>query len=319
VPKVTPALANMATQPPVLSQSPTPRSTTNEIYNISVSPDGKLLALSASFGVQVYRLGDGQLVFFSKSDLWNPFQGIYSYIAWSPDGSALAVGKPNVGVRVWDAMDWKPLAEKVQNRRSRSEFPGFAWSPDGEHLALGMGGNEIAIWDKKSHAWETKTVPLDAEVSLTWNSKNQLLVMDDITLYDVNSKKVLKKLDTIMDGGYAYAVWSPDETHVFTFFDLGGGILNFQTNIYDKFASCCYSEIAWSMDGRYFAATPEGSNEISIWDTMAEQVIAKKAQGDLIYAFSWLPDDELLAAGSLNGKEVLWNTNTGNIVLEITH
>jgi WD40 repeat protein len=286
-----------------------------EIYNISVSPNGDLLALSSSSGVQVYRLANGKIIYTFEQEAENQFKGIYSYIAWSPDSHELAVGKPNIGVRIWDALSWKLLTDTGAGAPT-TELPGFAWSPDGGKLALGIGNGEIMIWDKNENSWTAEANCEQPQVGLTWNAGGQLLIFSHFGLYDAETCNHIDSSTIGTDAGYGYAVWSPDKQHVYIFFDLGGSVTGI-TNYDPKFSSCCYSEVAWSLDGRYFAATPEESNEISVWDTINNRIIVEKKQGDAIYAFAWTPKGELLAAGSINGKLMLWNTNTGKVLLEL--
>lgn len=287
-----------------------------EIYNISVSPDGTLLAISASYGVQVYNLVDEKLVFSFEKETLISFQGIYSYIAWSPDGKFLAVGKPNIGVRLWNTSTWKLITEKGTDITSPFELPGFTWSSDGSQLAVGMQKGEIQIWNSREQSWTTKLTCDVPQISLTWSADGELWIFSHYGIYNASNCTEIGTSDLSIDTGYEYAVWSPDKKNVYIFFDLGGGI----TDIYKtdpQFSSCCYSEVAWSMDGRYFAATPEKSNEITIWDTHKNEVVGQEKQGDVIYAFSWLPNSELLALGRMNEKDVLWNTNTGKILITL--
>src|SRR5882724_8931927 len=86
---------------PSVQASLTPR-VDNEIFNISVSPNGELLAMATPFGIQVYRLSSGKMVYSLHDEIENYWQLTYANIAWSPDGAYLAIGKPNVGVRLWD-------------------------------------------------------------------------------------------------------------------------------------------------------------------------------------------------------------------------
>ncbi len=298
------------------AQTPTIVPKKREIYNISVSPDGEMLAVSASYGVQVYDLVAGRLIFYFEKESLISFQGIYSYIAWSPDGNFLAVGKPNVGVRIWDTSTWKLVTEKGDEQLNGYELPGFAWSPDGNQLALGMGKGEIQIWDKNTKNWFTKTKCDLYQTSLTWSPDGQLWIFPVVGIYNAETCEKLENSNIGTDVGYSYAIWSPDKKNIYIFFDLGGGI----TNIYDydpKFGSCCYSEVAWSMDGRYFAATPERSNEITIWDTQENKIVRQEKKGDMLYAFSWLPNNELLALGKMNEKDVLWNVSTGKILITL--
>jgi len=289
-----------------------------EIYNISVSPDGEMIALTESTGMQVYSLDNGNIMYTYDIEVSNQYQGQgdFSYIAWSPDSSNLAVGKPNTGVYIWDVSSWTILTEKDSKKKPTYEKPGFAWSPNGKQLALGVGEGEIVIWEKQTNKWVTKSNYTGLQVSLTWSLDDQLMVMDINGLYDVETGDLVRELNLIMDGGYAYALWSSDGKHMYAFYDLGGSVLNIENNK-SEFSTCCYSEVAWSVNGRYFAATPESSNEVSVWDTVSDKLVMNENQGHIIYAFAWTPSNELLAVGLKNEKIMLWNTKTKENLFEI--
>jgi len=294
-----------------------------EIYSISVSPNGKMLALSASYGMQIYNLENGASLYLFENKIAR-YQGVYSQIAWSPDGKNIAVGTLNFGVRIWDVSTWKLLTEIGDEKAFTNtvfSHPGFAWSPDSNSLILGINPTgltvddyktgKVLIWNKKSNTWNPTKHHLGSAstFSVTWNSNNQPLILEDDEIYDINTGNIIGHA-----GEYDFAVWSPDKKHLYGHFDLGGDIYDLERKEYE-YTICCYAEVAWSVDGRYFAATPEGGNEISIWDSKENILVSKKEQGDVIYAFSWTPAGELLAAGFRDGTNAVWNTNTQKVVL----
>lgn len=312
-----PLVTSTFTPIPAVTITPTINPRVNEIYkyfNIAASPDGKLLAVSSLRGVKVFQLDNGEIVYSFEKEISQYFQGIYSYIAWSPDGKNLAIGKPNIGVRIWDTSSWEILADLGDEEKRTYELPGFAWSSNGDELALGLGDGQIQIWNRNKNTWNALSNCDVPQVGLTWKADGQIWIFSHFGIFNAENCSKIEKSNIGTDAGYQYAVWSPDNKNIYIFFDLGGGI----TDVYKydpKFGTCCYSEIAWSMDSRYFAATPEQTNEISVWDTQQNKIVRQEKQGDMIYAFSWLPNNELLALGRMNEKVVLWNTNTGKILV----
>ncbi len=308
------AILPSSTSTPVQTSTAVPKK--YEVYNISASPNGEMIAVSASYGIQVYSLRNGELLysFAKKSSI--SFQGIYSYIAWSPQGDFLAVGKPNVGVRIWDTSTWELVTENGKDDISGGELPGFAWSPDGNQLVLGMGKGEIQIWDKNIKTWVEEINCDVAQVSITWTPKGQIWMFSHAGIYNAKTCQKIGNSDIGIDGGYGYAVWSPDNQNVYIFFDLGGSV----TNIYKNdpvFGICCYPEVAWSRDGRYFAATPENNTTITVWDTVDRDSYVY-AEGSIVQAFSWSLDNELLVLGSIRGSDnVIWSTRTGKILVTL--
>ena len=305
---ITPTLAAAPTTSPIL------QFIAFEVYNISVSPNGEMLVLTASTGVWVYRLSDTKILFHHKHTVKDSWQGTFSFISWSPDGTSLAVGKPNTGVWVWNTSTWELQTERNDDP---IYFPGFAWSPDGSRLALGGNENEVLVWDKEKKTWENKVGFTGSVFGLTWASNGQLLVLDYGGLYDAETGELSVPLDHSIDGLSGYTFWSPNKNYVYVFFDLGGGLIDIEQNKYLGIGSCCYSEVAWSLDGGYFAATPWHDNEITVWDVIDQKVILNERQGSRIFAFAWTPTGRLLAAGSMDGKNVIWDTGTQEILFKI--
>ncbi|MDH5508644.1 MAG: hypothetical protein OEZ02_15590, partial [Anaerolineae bacterium] len=82
------------------------------IYGMSISPDGELLVLSTTIGVWVYRIADGEVLHYFEGEPLNWLLH-HADIAWSPDGSMLAVTQKKNGVKIWDASTWELLAERI--------------------------------------------------------------------------------------------------------------------------------------------------------------------------------------------------------------
>ena len=64
-----------------------------------------------------------------------------SSLAFSPDGSTLAVGTPGGGIKLWDAASGEHLGT-VGNR-----VVSLAWSADGRTLVSGSSDGEVELWD----------------------------------------------------------------------------------------------------------------------------------------------------------------------------
>jgi len=313
--KITPTLS--------LENSQATSSTKKEVYSISVSPNGKMLALSAAYGMQVYNLADGTMLYSFENKVPR-VQGVYSQIAWSPDNNNIAIGTLNLGVRIWEVSKWKLLTEFGDEKAYTSavfSHPGFAWSPKSENLILGINptglttedykSGKLIVWDRKSNTWNVIKDNLNSISGVTWKSNNHALALGNEGIFDINTGDILGIAD-----GYDYAIWSPDEKHLYGYFDLGGNLYDLESGSYE-FDICCYAEVAWSMNGRYFSATPEGGNEINIWDSIENKLLSKEKQGEYIYAFAWTPKGELLVVGLKDGKNVVWNANTENVIMEI--
>lgn len=287
-------------------------------YGVSISPNGETLVVTTPYSVSIYSIRYGIML---RRDFGKPYgsqnyQGEFSYIAWSPDGSCLAIGKLYNGVWVWDAKNWKLLTESASEETARKE-PSFAWSPDGKELALGKGNGEIWVWNKQQNVWKlksnaVKTNGLNNLHSLTWATNGQLLALRGWNIYDVETGKLVSRLNHGIDGSGKVA-WSPNGSHVYIFFDLGGSVIDRKTNMYE-FSAGYFPSFAWSKSGQYFASVEEYSNEIYVWDTINNKIVRQEKQGIAIYALSWTSNDELLALGIKDIRTMVWNTNTGEVM-----
>jgi len=287
-------------------------------YGISISPNGNILVVTTPYSVTMYSTKYGIMLHreFGKPYGSQDYQREFSYIAWSPDGSSLAVGKLHNGVWVWDTKNWELLTEIPSERTARKE-PSFAWSPDGNQLALGKGNGEIWVWNKQENVWKLKanaikTNELNNLHSITWTTDGELLALRAWSIYNVETGEYISSLNHSIDGSGKVS-WSPDGSHVYIFFDLGGGVMNAKTNAYE-FSAGIFPRFAWSKSGQYFASVEEDSNEIVVWDTINNKVVRQEKQGIVIYALTWTSNDELLALGIKDIRTMVWNTNTGEVI-----
>lgn len=296
------------------SATPTPIAKSNGVYNMSVSPDGKMVATTRRNGVEVYDLTNADLVYSFSVD---EFEGhhLYSYIAWSPNGKFLASGRPSSGVNIWETSNWDVLTEVQDPQDKGYQVSGFEWSPDSNQLALGMRDGTIQIWDAKEYTWTAQENCNTGQVfGLTWMTNNDLQIFTNSGIYSTSTCQKVKEIEYGMDGCCGYTVVSPDKKNIFVFFDLGGSIMNIEKNEY-VFGICCYPAIAWSMDGRYFSAISKDSNTITTLDTLDRSSYVLVI--GTIQALAWSIDNELLALSVRDGKSEIWSTRTGKTLVTL--
>lgn len=282
-------------------------------YGMSISPDGEILVVTTPTRITMYRISDGKVLHRERG---KPYgyqsyqQGEFSNIAWSPDGTSLAIGKLFNGIWIWDTRTWELLTEKDSEIDVRNE-PGFAWAPDGQQLVLGRGDG-IWIWDKRENQWKSKSSTGNNLVSVNWTNEGLIVGLIGYEIHDLENG-FLSQLNHSIDG-YGKASWSTDGSHIYIFFDLGGGVMSVGDNEYE-FGAGVFPEFAWSKDGRYFSSVEECSNEIFVWDTKNDEIIRQEKQGSAIYTLTWTPGGDLLALGVRNLQTEVWNTNSGEILL----
>ncbi len=104
--------------------------------SVAVSPDGLLLASTASNGLNVWRFDSGKLVFLKSGD-----NG--SSVAFSPGGFLVATA--GLGVTVFDAVTGTELA-KFDAQLHHYGWRAIAFSPGGRLLAV-ADAKRVRLWD----------------------------------------------------------------------------------------------------------------------------------------------------------------------------
>jgi WD40 repeat protein/DNA-binding SARP family transcriptional activator len=250
---------------------------------IEVSPDGSRVALSAHESVQVVDARSGTQVFsYTPVDEW-PRE-----MAWSPDGSLLAVadGEPSTTV-VLDMTG----AVVGRMREEQGYYPvAVAFSPDGRHVATGrdvtddqpqLGQWSITIWDWAS-AEPVLTVDTPAE-GLEYSPDGTALATVDVrgpaVVLDAETGDVIARLDGRL-----------------------GGV----------------QDVDFSPDGRSLA-TANSDGTLSIWDiATATQSLVLPGHDAPASSVQFSADGRLLASAGFDGVARVWALDLDEL-LTIAH
>jgi len=238
------------------------------------SPDGKVVA-STTFDetVLLYDAASGELRQTLKGFTQKP-----SGIAWSPDGSALAVPSGEQ-VRVWDARSrtvWK-VGESG---------PRVAWSPKGSILACSSHASrkgDLRFVDLPSRQVRESSQGHRAHVTATaWSRGGRIIACGnsrgEIHLWDVVTKRLLRTLQANPRPVNSLD-WSPDDRALAAGLGYGG---------MDKNLSNLY---LWHM----VPHTPY-------------QML--RGHAAYVYCVAWSPNGEVLASGSLDKTVRLWDAKS---------
>lgn len=337
---ITPTLTNFFTPIPsithTLSQEAIQTSDSyhgwNEFQNISISPDGEMIVISAINGMRVYDINTKSLIYsYEYEPVSKQHTGSYTRIAWSSNNEYLAIGTLSEGVRIWRISPWDLVTEILVDAYMPPRpwsHPGFEWSPDGNQLVLGVltgwdhdedGAilGRVLVWDSISNLWGKI---FDGEViNVTWWDSGQIVIMLEGSMVDITSGVQNTIVEAENIGHYGTVIWSPDERYYCESSEMGGQLYDLKNKESMKrlrSGGWCYPPIAWSIDGRYFARLWSRS-EVYIWNTIENVEDTVEIEDAEIFKFAWSPQDDLYVLGAKGESAFVWNTSTDEVVLEV--
>jgi WD40 repeat protein len=228
-------------------------------------------------------------------------------VAWSPDGTRLAVGDSGGGLQIWNPSSGQVL-HVLQPSQAIAEawipVSSLAWSPDGTHIAAVnvAAGTTYAVWN----ATTGKVMPLPSQCGIFIFPGQWYL---NITVLG----------------------WSPDGTTI-----AGSGCetvliwrWNKESGSWKKVHSLpvtpslgipAITALTWAPDSQRFA-TADRNNKILIWHASTGQQLGSytlnppqvggDSQGYMdtdfeIYTLAWSPDGKYLLSGDYAGRVLLW-------------
>lgn len=195
-------------------------------------------------------------------------------LAWSPDGTRLALGLNDSTVRILDAATG---SEQVKLDEDELPVLRVAWSPDGRRLAFGGDDGVLRIWNAETGAVEfALTGHSDNMLNVAWSPDGTRLVStgDDfiVRVWDAVNGQPLQVLT-----GHSGSVWGA----------------------------------VWAPDGSRFA-TSGFDGQIRIWDAATgQELYVLEGRQDWVMSLSWSTDGTRLASAGTNGLVRIWDPDTG--------
>ena len=232
------------------------------VSDLEWSPDGKSLAVSLQVSFLEY--GEAHLDIYDTGS-WKKSETHFFYndlrnerfldLAWSPDGTMLAITTDVQGVIVLNVKSGKEVSHQMN---FASSVQNVAWSPDGSRLAA---TNDLAYGIRR------------------WKVSDD----DSVRLYDQRN------------GGAMAIAWSPDGQRIASGHVQGTVCLwSVATNLCDGFIQAHRSAVfslAWSPDGEKLAT---GAGVVRIWDTQTGKLLEAFGEYDdyRYEQIEWLKDGQ---------------------------
>lgn len=302
------------------------------IRSFDISPDEKTIALATSQGILLYDLKT-----YKNIHVLNKSGNGFS-VAWSPDGTKLAVenlsmvsaenGKAHLVV--WDTATWKVIFEP-RVRNDTFTYPGaIAWSPNSELLATSDHDRGLVVFDIKTEKMISQQKDfLTSPYDISWSPDGSRIVATGDLGYGfrrwrVDTDQAVRLYDKRVPTFASQLAWSPDGKRIASIH--ADGVLCFwtaATNHCDGFIKAHHNggfSLAWSPAGDQLAT---GGGIIRIWDAHnGNQVLSFGLNTGSIYSYlQWIPDEILASLETGHADEALtivrfWDVETGKVLFE---
>jgi dipeptidyl aminopeptidase/acylaminoacyl peptidase len=230
--------------------------------------------------VRVWERGAGTPALTLQGGRIEPGQDPKYEVDFSPDGTKIAVGGPDVRVRIWDTK-----SGKVVDTFSTPASDVFStrWSPDGTRIAC-TGWGWALVW----------------EVSTGKTVKCASRTINDLRMWGLAWSPSGDRVATCGDDS-KLTVWDPASGRVLTETRSVAGM----------------HDLCWSPDGRQIAST--GWDGLArVWDAgTGQEVLTLRGHAASLHSVGWSPDGKRIATGSMDRTVKLWDSASGQETLTL--
>jgi WD40 repeat protein len=196
------------------------------------------------------------------------------HVAFSPDGSSLALGLFEKQITLWDVTSGQPLYTFEMQEENRTKSMDF--SMDGSLVAAGV-------------------------------------IDGTVRLFDVESGKIVKTLQYGGETDIHHVVFSPDGKYLATggrvpaviLWDVSSGKVVKTFRLTDNAISMDFSP-----DGKILATAGGSEYEVRLWDVESGDLLYSLPHNDQLTSIAFSPDGRLLAVGCYDSNVYLYEIPT---------
>lgn len=306
----------------------------NGIFNhIAYSPDGKQLAVAASIGIWLYDIDT-----YKPLSLLTGHTDRVQSVEYSADGKILASGSRDGTIRLWDPQTTKNIAVLTGHQNGVTDI---AISGDSRKLAsVGADEKFVRLWNINTHRKITDLKgKFNAIHSLAFSPDSDIIAAGDfdgtVKLLSTEKKKQIASLvghdlapsDITEPGSVLTLAFSPDgETLASGSRDTTIRLWNTKTT-HHKVTLTGHSgrvtTVVFSSDGKTIASGAtythwSSDSSIRLWDAKTGKHLRTIETPDRVRRLAFSPDNETLASINTNNAIHIWNTNIGELKIDLT-
>lgn len=317
------------------------------------SPDGKYLVATTSHypnngNVLIWDIANWNLVRTLETNrvIWDAahisgYHEAFEYLAFSPDGTTLAVGASAGSITFFDTQNWMKLEHLAVPQKSIS----LGYSPEGKYLASISSGESrdpetytFLGYETVINLWDTATLELVSSASYPvgnnydyrWNTIPAVQFLPDGSAFisdveenvistwsmpELSAQRILTDFSWSAYGG----AFTPGSDYLFS----GDALWEVATGKLILEYTECNPDLM-SPDGKFLVSNkhPIQKNlsieKITVCDTYSGEILHSLDIPDHATQYQFSPDGQLFGASLSNSTAVIWDTETWEILYTLT-
>ncbi|MEM7345945.1 MAG: protein kinase [Chloroflexota bacterium] len=295
------------------------RGTVNEI---AIHPEGTVVAVTGSLGVWLYEVETLELI-----RLLEGHDRVFWAVAWSPDGTQLALGSEDGSVHIWDSESGENLQVfqgTAQTTPSIGSASSIDWSPDGDFLAVSHIDSRIRIWDI-AQAEEITILQghLEGADVIRWSPDGTKIASASrdttVRIWDVKTGGELRRIEGHLDKVTGLS-WSPDGQSLVTSgldftLRLWDAETGEETNVLTGHTDWVV-RVDWSPDGAQIVSG--GADQtLRIWDAATGEQQRVTDTASPIFDVAWTPTGDYFVSIEFGGAISVWEAASGEMLVTL--